>query len=224
MRDFGSIPYEVISADHNYFPAGRTTGICISAIKCLLILGLRCNFYSKEVSLSLSELEEYTGCSKPMVIRGINHLITMGIITKLNQGKTNVKGRYVINFPSTKFTQVPYEIFNTLRNFPNKGIVSLVALKAYLVLLKFRINYTPKAEVSYVGFSRYHINQKYLTKALAVLISSNYISIYKQYSFDASGGYTKTSNSYFLYYFSTTVFVDQKDDRSDKAALNNEVI
>ena len=221
MRDFGSIPYELITAQHNFFPAGRTTGICISAIKCLLILGLRCNFYSKEVSLSLSELEEYTGCSKPMIIKGINHLIVIGVITKLNQGKTNVKGKYLINFPSKKFTQVPYEVFNKLRHFPNKGIVPLVALIAYLVLLKFRINNTAKAEVSYAGFSRYHINQKHLGKALAVLISLQYISISTQYN-EVDGVYVKSCNNYFLYYFSMTTF--NKDSHKVKdIALSDEI-
>lgn len=221
MRDFGSIPYELITAEHNFFPAGRTTGTCISAIKCLLILGLRCNFYSKEVSLSLSELEEYTGCSKPMVIKGINHLIAVGVINKLDQGKTNVKGKYLIKFTSKKFTQVPYEIFNKLRYFPNKGIVTLVALKAYLVLLKFRLNNTPKAEISYAGFSKYHINQKYLGKALTVLISLQYISISTQYR-EVSGTYIKSCNNYFLYYFPITV-TNTENHKIKDIALSDEI-
>ncbi|WP_155120936.1 hypothetical protein [Acinetobacter calcoaceticus] len=224
MREFGSIPYEFISSERNNFPAGRTTGTCIAAIKCLLVLGLRCDFYSKEVSLSLGELEEYTGCSKPMVIKGINHLVDEGIITKLNQGKTNVKGKYRLNFPSQKFTQVPYSIFLKLREFPNKGIVALTALKAYLVLLKLRINKTARAEITYKGFSRYHINPRYLNKALEVLISSHYISISKQYNFDALSGYTKSSNQYFLYYFSLTVYKDYEDDSDRVIAWSSEVL
>ncbi|WP_151864247.1 hypothetical protein [Acinetobacter nosocomialis] len=195
MRAFGIIPYELISESVDNFPAGRTTGISIAAIKCLLVLGLACDFYTKEVSLSLSELEERTGCSKPMVVMGIKYLISIGVIAKVHQNKTNIKGRYLINFPSTKFTQVPYPLTSLLRSFPNKGITVLVALKAYLVILKFRWNNTAHAEVSYMGFSRYGINTKHLSKALAILISSDYIAISKTYNRDETG-YNKSCNNY----------------------------
>lgn len=204
MRSFGSIPYEVVMDTHDYFPAGRMTGDNIAAIKCLLIFGLRNDFYSKEVSLSLSEIEDATGCSKPMVVRGINQLISKGIVTKIDQGKTNIKNKYVLNFPSQKFTQIPYNLFFKLKEFPNKGVTALVALKAYLILLKFRQNATSHTELSYSGFSKYGINTKHLSKALAVLISSDYISIFKQYNRDETG-YNKSCNNYKICHFYKTV-------------------
>lgn len=209
MRDFGSIPYELISKENNIFPAGHTTGTCIAAIKCLLIMGVHCDFYSKEVSLSLGELEKHTGCSKPMIIKGIKYMIDVGIIRRLNQEKTNVKGKYVINFTSHRFTQIPYNISFDLAEFPNKGVVALVALKAYLVLLKFRKNQQNYTDISYKGFANYHINLRYLKRALAILITLGYIDIHKKNNVYSSGDYIQTCHHYRLHYFPITHFVNQ---------------
>lgn len=215
MQDFGSIPYEVVLEKQNYFPAGRTTGVSIAAIKCLLVFGLYNDFRTKEVSLSLSQIEDVTGCSKPMVIEGIKQLCSCGIVTKVDQGKTNVKGKYIINFPSKRFTQIPhYFLCYELRNFPNKGITALVALKAYLILLKFRRNDTSHTEITYTGFARYGINLRHLNKALAILISSNYISIFKQYNWDEKG-YNKSCNNYKILRFPTTFTIYNKVDAID---------
>lgn len=215
MQEFGSIPYEVVLEKQNYFPAGRTTGVSIAAIKCLLVFGLYNDFRTKEVSLSLSQIEDVTGCSKPMVIEGIKQLCSYGIVTKVDQGKTNVKGKYIINFPSKRFTQIPhYFLCYELRNFPNKGITALVALKAYLILLKFRRNDTSHTEITYAGFARYGINLKHLNKALAILISSNYISIFKQYNWDEKG-YNKSCNNYKILRFPKTFTIYNEVDAID---------
>lgn len=215
MQDFGSIPYEVVLEKQNYFPAGRTTGVSIAAIKCLLVFGLYNDFRTKEVSLSLSQIEDVTGCSKPMVIEGIKQLCSYGIVTKVDQGKTNVKGKYIINFPSKRFTQIPYHFLSyQLRNFPNKGITALVALKTYLILLKFRNNHTSQTAVSYIGFAKYGINLKHLSKALAILISSDYISIFKQYNCDEKG-YNKSCNNYKILQFPKTFTIYNKIDAID---------
>lgn len=215
MQEFGSIPYEVVLEKQNYFPAGRTTGVSIAAIKCLLVFGLYNDFRTKEVSLSLSQIEDVTGCSKPMVIEGIKQLCSYGRVTKVDQGKTNVKGKYIINFPSKRFTQIPhYFLCYELRNFPNKGITALVALKAYLILLKFRRNDTSHTEITYAGFARYGINLKHLNKALAILISSNYISIFKQYNWDEKG-YNKSCNNYKILRFPKTFTIYNEVDAID---------
>lgn len=215
MQEFGSIPYEVVLEKQNYFPAGRTTGVSIATIKCLLVFGLYNDFRTKEVSLSLSQIEDVTGCSKPMVIEGIKQLCSYGIVTKVDQGKTNVKGKYIINFPSKRFTQIPhYFLCYELRNFPNKGITALVALKAYLILLKFRRNDTSHTEITYAGFARYGINLKHLNKALAILISSNYISIFKQYNWDEKG-YNKSCNNYKILRFPKTFTIYNEVDAID---------
>lgn len=201
MRAFGAIPYELISDTYDHFPAGRMTGVSIAAIKCLLAFGLYNDFHTKEVSLSLSEIEKVTGCSKPMVVRGVKQLCDRKIIIKVDQGKTNIKNRYILNFSSKKFTQIPYgHLAYNLKNFPNKGITTLVALKAYLILLKFRNNGTSNIEISYAGFSKYYINTKHLSKALAILISADYISIFKQYNRDETG-YNKSCNNYKICHF-----------------------
>lgn len=220
MQAFGSIPYEVVLEEYENFPAGRTTGVCIAAIKCLLVFGLFNDFKTKQVSLSLSEIEKITGCSKPMIIKGINHLLANGIVTRIEQEKTNVKSKYIINFPSKKFTQIPhYHLCYNLRTFPNKGITALVALKAYLILLKFRKNDTSNTEISYTGFAKYGINLRHLNKALAILISSDYISIFKQYN-SSETGYNKSCNNYKILHFYKAVPAPNKRPYLDSVLID----
>lgn len=217
MQDFGSIPYEAVLEKQNFFPAGRTTGVSIAAIKCLLVFGLYNDFRTKEVSISLSQIEDITGCSKPMVIEGIKQLCSYGIVTKVDQGKTNVKGKYIINFPSKRFTKIPYSfLVHALKFFPNKGVTALVALKAYLILLKFRQNGTSYTEISYVGFAKYGINLKHLSKALAILISSDYISIFKQYNWDEKV-YNKSCNNYKVLHFPIIIHTNNNIDSGDSS-------
>lgn len=201
MRAFGAIPYELTSRMYDHFPAGRTTGVSIAAIKCMLAFGLYNEFYTKEVSLSLSEIEKVTGCSKPMIVRAVKYLCDQKIITKVTQQKTNVKNKYIVNFGSNKFTQIPYgHLAYSLKDFPNKGITTLVALKAYLILLKLRKNDTSSVEITYSSFSNYHINTRHLNKALAILISGDYISIFKQHNRNETG-YSKSCNNYKIRHF-----------------------
>lgn len=48
------------------------TGTGIAAMKCLLALSVLIDFHSRIAEVSLSGMEELTGLSRPMVIRGLN--------------------------------------------------------------------------------------------------------------------------------------------------------
>lgn len=80
MQLFGSLPPSIIKELNNPFTAGRLTGVHIAALKCLFAFGLKNHFKTREVTLSLSQLEQMTGLSKPMIINGIRRLIELSIV------------------------------------------------------------------------------------------------------------------------------------------------
>lgn len=197
MQIFGSLPPDLITDILNPFSAGRLTGVHIAALKCLLALGLKNNFKTKEVSLSLQQLRDLTGLSKPMVIRGIRRLIELGIVLKLEQDKTNIVSKYKLVFIERRFTKIPYvHLLDQLPHFPNKGIYVLTALKIYLILLQVRENSSKKVMISYHRFSSYGISRKYVSKALEILITNDLISIYRD--MDENGCFVKSCNNYLI--------------------------
>lgn len=198
MQFFGSLPPELISDVLNPFSAGRLTGVHIAALKCLFAFGLKNNFKTKEVSLSLQQLEGLTGLSKPMVIRGIRKLIELGIVLKLEQDRTNIVNKYKLVFiEERRFTKIPYtHLLDHLPYFPNKGVYVLTALKIYLILLQVRKNQSKKVTISYIRLSHYGINRKYVSKALEILITNDLISISRD--MDENGCFVKSCNNYLI--------------------------
>ena len=199
MQLFGSLPPSIIKELNNPFTAGRLTGVHIAALKCLFAFGLKNHFKTREVTLSLSQLEQMTGLSKPMIINGIRRLIELSIVEKIQQDKTNVPNKYKLLFLEgvRAFTKIPYmHLLRNLATFPNKGVYVLTALKIYLILLQVRDNKSKEVEISYLRFASYGINSKHICKALEILIIHNWISISRE--LDADGGYTKSCNKYLL--------------------------
>ena len=197
MQIFGSLPPDLITDILNPFCAGSLTGVHIATLKCLFALGLKNNFKTKEVSLSLQQLRDLTGLSKPMVIKGIRRLIELGIVLKLEQDKTNIVNKYKLVFKERRFTKIPYvHLLDQLPNFPNKGVYVLTALKIYLILLQVRENNSKKVTISYYRFSSYGINRKYVCKALEILITNDLISIHRDT--DENGCFVKSCNNYLI--------------------------
>lgn len=197
MQIFGSLPPDLIQDFMNPFTAGRLTGVHIAALKCLLAFGLKNNFKTKEVSLSLQQLNDLTGLSKPMVIRGIKRLIELGIVQKLEQEKTNIVNKYKLVFTDRRFTKIPYTyLLDRLPFFPNKGIYVLTALKIYLILLQVRENHSKQVKISYFRLSYYGINRKHISKALEILITNDLISISRD--MDEHGCFVKSCNNYLI--------------------------
>lgn len=197
MQRFGSLPPNLITDTLNPFSAGRFTGTHIAALKCLIALGLKNNFKTKEVSLSLQQLMDLTGLSKPMVIKGIRRLIELEIVLRLEQEKTNIVSKYKLVFKEHRFTQIPYAyLLDKLPHISNKGIYVLTALKIYLILLQVRDNRFNKVTISYHRFSSYGINRKYVSKALDILITNDLITISRD--MDENGCYVKSCNNYLI--------------------------
>lgn len=197
MQIFGSLPPDLIRDILNPFSAGRLTGVHIAALKCLLAFGLKNNFKTREVSLSLQQLNDLTGLSKPMIIRGIRRLIELGIVLKIEQDKTNIVNRYKLVFRDRRFTKIPYSyLLDHLPNFPNKGVYVLTALNIYLILLQIRENNSKQVKISYHRFSSYGINRKYISKALEILITNDLISVSRDV--DENGCFVKSCNNYLI--------------------------
>lgn len=188
MQLFGSLPPDIFSDTLDNFEAGRRTGLHIAALKCLLIFGLKNNYETKLTTLSLNELEDLTSLSKPMLIKGIKRLIELNLIEKIPQEKKNLKNVYKLIYKSSKqFTRVPYQ--NLIRNiscFPNKGVFTLVALKAYMIMLQVRDRNNQFARISYARFSEYGINKNHLAKGLKILVCADWITTSKQAQPDGS--------------------------------------
>ncbi|MBD2850180.1 hypothetical protein [Acinetobacter baumannii] len=197
MQIFGSLPPDISGLEYAPFSAGKLTGVHIAALKCLLAFGLKNNFKTKEVSLSLQQLSDLTGLSKPMVIRGIRRLIELGIVLKLQQDKTNIVNKYKLVFVDMRFTKIPYvHLVDRLANFPNKGVYVLTALKIYLILLQVRENNSKHVKISYSRLASYGINPKHISKALEILITNDLISISREV--DEHGSFVKSCNNYLI--------------------------
>ena len=65
------------------------TGTGIAAMKCLLALSVLIDFHSRIAEVSLSGMEELTGLSRPMVIRGLARLEELGVVVSDKDYRTN---------------------------------------------------------------------------------------------------------------------------------------
>lgn len=116
------------------------SGESIATLKCLLALNLCMDFSSKETpDVSYSKLEDLTGLSRPMIAKGINTLISKGIV-KIEKESSGRKARsYKFVTEDAWWSKVPRnKIYIFIKELNNRGISSLSALKIYLVLLTFR--------------------------------------------------------------------------------------
>ncbi|MGQ0770729.1 hypothetical protein ACT43C_16515 [Acinetobacter baumannii] len=194
---FGIISPHTIQKEFDNFPAGRTTGVSIAAIKCLLGLGLTINFYSKSCATTITELEKLTGLSRPMVVKGLQHLQDYELIEKDVLVRNKATVYKLIFWEDKKFSKTPKKwLLSYLSLFPNRGIEALTALKLYLVLLVTRPNHLKEVEISYNGLNRYHINPKHLKKAIDLLIVSSLISVARELNIRGDGSYYLNSNKY----------------------------
>ncbi|MDD1829975.1 hypothetical protein LRP52_48475, partial [Photobacterium sp. ZSDE20] len=65
------------------------SGLGIATMKCLIALSVLIEFHSRTTDSSLSDLEKITGLSRPMVIKGLDNLESLGIISVDRGGYKN---------------------------------------------------------------------------------------------------------------------------------------
>lgn len=130
------------------FRAGATTGQHIAALKCYLAIAGVVNFTTKAADVSLTALEDITGCSRPMVIRGVRVLADRHLVTV---DASNLTHRYTLDrFDDAlkpRFSKVPELVSTQLCELPNRGQTALSAIKILILLLTLRDNYSNRAMV-----------------------------------------------------------------------------
>lgn len=155
----------------NFFPGGSSSGESLAGLKCLLALSLNMHFHTQNSRQSLSELEDVTGLSRPMVIKGIRHLESNRLIAVKRGAYAN--SYEVLNKPTdTRWGKVPYKnVSSELKQFLNRGAIPLAALKTYVVLLARRPNAQNTLSLPYEAILEHTNGQRsQLRKALDLLI------------------------------------------------------
>lgn len=118
----------------------NNAGSNIAALKTYIAIALEANFKTRNSQISYSQLEEITGLSRPMVARAIKILIEREIIKKdgIGRGATN---SYQLIDKEVGWAKLPYQsLKSSLKDFSNRGVVCMYALKNLLVIAKFRDN------------------------------------------------------------------------------------
>lgn len=163
------------------FVGGAKTGESIAALKCVLAISLSIDFHTRKAKLSISDLEKLTGLSRPMVIRGLTSLSGLGII---NTDKTEHTYQYelTVSDKNENWGKVPYErVRSRLSEISNRGIVSLTALKIYILLIWVRPNNSLSVPISYDKLLDYlGCQRRHLRPALDVLYSHMLVGIQKE--------------------------------------------
>lgn len=159
------------------FPSGKHAGESIAGLKCLIAISHSVNFHSLATTLSYSELEKATGLSKPMVAKGISLLERNGII-HIDRGYKNT---YTLleSLSDSGWAKLPVDFLKKeLPSMPNRGRVSLFALKFYLQLLADRPNNSPVMHMTYETISQKVGTQtRDIKPSIDILFNHNLISV-----------------------------------------------
>lgn len=135
---FGRLPSRwIVDGELSEF-GGKAVGDNIAALKILLAISSRIDFYEYTREVSYSDLEVETGLSRPKVADGLEKLIRLGVI-EVDRRKRSTVYRIA---GQKGWARVPTQLIqDNLRNLPNRGAASLAALKIYLLLLAHRPNH-----------------------------------------------------------------------------------
>lgn len=126
---------------------GRHANLSQAALRILLALAVSDrDKASYELLSTLSSLEEITGLSRSMVLRGIHRAEAAGLIT-YESGGPRKKSKFSLVHPELSadsaggWAKIPVKQVRTkLRDLPSRGEPALIALKIYALLLANRPN------------------------------------------------------------------------------------
>lgn len=100
------------------------------------------------LTASLSQIQEATGLSRPMVIRGITRAGELGFI-EVTRGTFTHASKYLLRCPEAEagkaggWAAMPRpEVLRRLPHIPHRGVGGLVAIKIYMTLLAARPNHS----------------------------------------------------------------------------------
>lgn len=139
MSSWGSFPKWWIGAEllPELEATSEETGKNIAALKIYLGLAMHADYESRVLQVTYDDLEKTTGLSRPMIKRGLDALVRIGVIAITATRPATYK---LVEDPNSKlFAQIPISLLKTaLRDLPNRGASALAALKLYLVLCHLR--------------------------------------------------------------------------------------
>lgn len=160
------------------FKAVDQAGQSIAAIKVVMAVALLANFNTHKTRSSLSDLEELTGLSRPMVLKGVASLEARNILQVNRVGHIN---EYELWLPENdgNWGKLPYErLRKQLSGISNRGAVPLAALKIYLILISLRPNQSLTIALSHEKIRMYTgIQTRHVRAALDVLLNHSLIRI-----------------------------------------------
>lgn len=117
----------------------KNSGESIAVLKTILVIAIFSDYESRKSIVSFSELEEVTGLSRPMVTKSISWLEEKGWITVARKkGACNSYSLVDFNneYEQKGWTKIPYQqVYDCLRDLPNKGKKALTAIKNYILIL-----------------------------------------------------------------------------------------
>lgn len=160
---------------------GNNIGDNIATLKCYLALISSIHYSTGISNLTYSEIEDIAGLSRPMVSKGLQILQEMDLIQIHKNGRRN-SYQFKLDFLNfNAWAKTPtYILRNNLSDIPSKGIISLVALKIYLLLLSIRKKEVMEVSASYEYLTKNcSIQRKHIKKALVLLALCGFIDIAK---------------------------------------------
>lgn len=178
-KRFGSLPNwwfrnEVLFSELR----SHQTGEGIASMKCLLALSVLIDFYTKDVSVSITEIETITGLSRPMVIKGMAKLDYLGIISV---DKNNYRNNYklIVTKDDSRWAKVPSDMIRKqLKTISNRGTAPFVALKIYITLLSLRYKNEINVKISHEVIRNYtKVQPNQIRAGLDVLFSCSMIHL-----------------------------------------------
>lgn len=160
------------------FSGGSLAGTSIAAIKVLMAVALMANFNSRKTRNSLSDLEELTGLSRPMVLAGIGMLEEKKLLLVDRSGHVN---EYELAVPGDdrNWGKMPYELLRRhLSEISNRGAITLATLKIYLLLVSWRPNQSLTIAISHEKIrEETGIQTRHVRPALDVLLNHTLIRL-----------------------------------------------
>lgn len=167
--------------DFKYELSYPTSGKSIATLKTVIALAHESDFFSREVKISYSELEELTGLSRPMISNSIKWLIEKAWIKLISnsQGRTNVYELLEESEDNHSWTKLPYKpVAENLKTLPNKGNKALTALKNYLMILKYRPNKEDVMKINHTTLiEKNNLRPELVKGGNDLLLTSNFIGL-----------------------------------------------
>jgi hypothetical protein len=171
------------------FKAGKDAGVHMAALRVYLALALAADFDTREAFLSWSVLQERTGLSRPMVMKGIAAAEKAGLISIDTSGHRHSYRLLKKLDDEVPFTQVPlFELAGALPKLPTRGYHALDALKVYITLLTVRGRNSDRAAISHKKMQlRTGVQPGRIRSAIDVLVNHRLVHVERSESSEVGG-------------------------------------